>query len=106
MLNRVRRIVRELFGITPTLDLHGLGVREAVAATEQFLRQAQALDEPVVRVVYGKGRNSPSGRGVLREVVPHWLEREGAGFVQRYERLPDATGADGSVKIWLRRHGR
>jgi len=97
-----RRTLREALGITPTLDLHGLGVRDAVAETERFLRHAQALGEPVVRIVYGKGRGSPGGRGVLRNVIPSWLEREGAAFVARYQRLPDASGADGAVRVWLR----
>lgn len=101
-LGSLRLILRELFGITPTLDLHGLGVREALEETERFLRHAQALDEPVVRIVYGKGHGSPGGRGVLREAVPRWLEGEGATLVSRYQRVPDASGADGAVKVWLR----
>jgi DNA-nicking Smr family endonuclease len=98
----LRQILRDFLGITPTLDLHGFGVREALRETERFLRQARATREPVVRIVYGKGLGSPGGRGVLREVVPRWLEREGAALVERFERLPDASGADGSVKVWLR----
>jgi DNA-nicking Smr family endonuclease len=104
-LSSLRLILRELFGIAPTLDLHGLGVREALAETERFIRHAQALDEPVVRIVYGKGHGSLGGRGVLREVVPRWLQGEGAALVSRYQRVPDASGADGAVKVWLR-HSR
>ncbi|HVO24475.1 MAG TPA: Smr/MutS family protein [Candidatus Margulisiibacteriota bacterium] len=101
-LQRLRRILREFLGITPTLDLHGLSVRDALAETEGFVRHAAALGEPVVRIVYGKGHGSPGGRGVLREVIPRWLERAGAEWVERYQRLPDASGADGAVKVWLR----
>ena len=102
VIAQLRGIFREMLGITPTLDLHGLGVQEALAETERFLRQAQSVNEPVVRIVYGKGLGSPGGRGVLRDVIPHWLDHDGAAWVDRYERLPDATGADGSVKVWLR----
>ncbi len=102
MLAELRATLREFFGITPTLDLHGLGVQDAVEQVERFLRQAQANGETVVRIVYGKGRGSPGGRGVLREVIPHWLEHEGAALVERYERMPDATGADGAAKVWVR----
>ena len=101
-LQRVRLIVRQSLGLMPTLDLHGLGVRDALAETERFVRHARAAGEPVVRIVYGKGHGSPGGRGVLRDVVPRWLEREGAEWVERYQRLPDATGADGAVQVWLR----
>jgi len=55
-----------------------------------------------VRIVYGKGKRSTGGRGVLREVVPRWLEKEGKHLVRDFARLPDHTGADGSVKVWLR----
>lgn len=101
-MRQLRQTLRELFGIVPTLDLHGLGVREAVDETERFLRHAQTLGEPVVRIVYGKGHGSPGGRGVLRDVVPRWLEGDGAKLVERCERLPDTSGADGAVKVWLR----
>lgn len=102
-LEQLRGTIRELFGVTPTLDLHGLGVKEALQETERFLHHAQALNEPVVRIIYGKGHGSPGGKGVLRDVVPRWLEREGAPLVERYQRVPDASGADGAVKVWLRR---
>jgi DNA-nicking Smr family endonuclease len=102
MLERLLQTVRQFLGIVPTLDLHGLGVREAVEETERFLRHAQAIREPVVRIVYGKGHGSPGGTGVLREVIPRWLEREGADLVQRYQRMPDASGADGAVRVWPR----
>ncbi len=103
MLGSVRRALRELFGIVPTLDLHGFGVRDALDATERFLRDARADGVAVVRIVYGKGHGSPGGRGVLREVIPQWLEANSAGLVERFERLPDASGADGAVKVWLTR---
>ncbi len=101
----VRRALRAALGIVPTLDLHGLGVREAVAATEQFLRDAQAHGVHQVRIVYGKGHGSPGGRGVLRQVVPHWLETDGAPLVSTYERQPDASGADGGALVWVRERG-
>jgi DNA-nicking Smr family endonuclease len=103
VLQQLRQTLREFLGIVPTLDLHGFGVREAIDETERFLRHAQVLGESVVRLVYGKGHGSPRGRGVLRDVIPRWLEREGTALVERFERLPDASGADGSVKVWLRR---
>jgi DNA-nicking Smr family endonuclease len=98
----VRALLRETFGILPTLDLHGLGVKEALRETELFLRGAQAQRAGSVRIVYGKGLGSPGRRGVLREVIPHWLEKEGSAFVRRYERRPDASGADGAVVVWVR----
>lgn len=102
MLEALRRAVRALLGVVPTLDLHGYGVRDAVVETERFLRHAQALNDRVVRIIYGKGHGSPGGRGVLRDVIPRWLERDGAALVERYQRVPDASGADGAVTVWVK----
>jgi DNA-nicking Smr family endonuclease len=99
----IRTAILRAFGLFPTLDLHGLGVRDALAETELFVRAAQGAAMPTVRIVYGKGRGSKGGRGVLREVVPRWLEKEGAALVERYERRPDASGMDGYVVVWLRK---
>jgi DNA-nicking Smr family endonuclease len=101
-LAEIRKLVREALGIMPTLDLHGLGVRDALRETEQFLRDAQEIGLGSVRIVYGKGRRSSGGRGVLREVVPRWLDGAGRVFVRRWERRPDHSGADGGMIVWVR----
>lgn len=97
-----RAVLREFFGIVPTLDLHGLGVREALAETERFVREAHAQGVAQIRIVYGKGLRSPGGRGVLRDVIPRWLDTDGQAWVERYERRPDASGVDGGVAVWLK----
>ena len=97
------RFVRGAAGGIPVLDLHGLGVRDAVAATERFLRDCAADGVSEARIVYGKGRGSPGGRGVLREVIPRWLAHEGARFVVSAVPEPDASGADGAMRIRLPR---
>ena len=99
---KIRTRVREMFGIFPTLDLHGLKVPDALRETEQFLREAQESGIESVRIVYGKGRHSPSGRGVLRDAVTGWLDAHGRHLVRRYERRPDASGADGGIIVWVR----
>ncbi len=102
----IREAIRAALGLYPTLDLHGLGVQAALAETEAFLEEARSAGVPTVRIVYGKGRRSPQGRGVLRHVVPQWLDDEGRDLVERYERRPDQSGADGYVVVWIRCSGR
>jgi DNA-nicking Smr family endonuclease len=87
----------------PVLDLHGLGVRDAIKATERFLQESAEAGVPEVRIVYGKGRGSPSGRGVLCEVIPRWLCEAGHPWVALATPLPDATGADGAMRVLVRR---
>jgi DNA-nicking Smr family endonuclease len=87
---------------TPRIDLHGLGVKDAIAATAAFLRDAQQAGLDEVRIVYGKGRHSPGGRGVLREVIPRWLAAEGRDYVERAEPEPDAFGEDAAIRVRIR----
>ena len=101
-LATIRALVRAALGISPTLDLHGLGVQDALRETEAFLREAQAEGITSVRIVYGKGLRSPGGRGVLRDVIPRWLESDGRALIRRYERRPDVSGVDGGVMVWVR----
>ncbi len=101
-MSEIRALLRAAFGILPTLDLHGMGVKRALRETEQFLRDAQDQGLASLRIIYGKGRGSPGGRGVLREVIPRWLDNEGRVFVRRWERRPDQSGVDGGVIVWVR----
>jgi DNA-nicking Smr family endonuclease len=87
----------------PCLDLHGLGLKEAIAATERFLAEAAAADAAEVRIVYGKGRHSPGGRGVLREVIPRWLAGDGRRWVLSAEPEPDVRGEDAAIVVRVRR---
>jgi DNA-nicking Smr family endonuclease len=88
----------------PVLDLHGFGVRDALALTERFLADAVAAGVPEVRIVYGKGRHSPGGRGVLREVIPRWLADEGRRWVASASPEPDGRGEDAAIRVRLRRN--
>lgn len=99
---RLRALLRDLFGLVPTLDLHGLSPREAIAETERFITEAHAAGERRVRVVYGKGRGSPGGIGVLRRAVPGWLEQHATDLVERFEREVDRDGNDGGMRVWLK----
>ena len=101
-LPEIRKLIRAALGLMPTLDLHGLGAQEALHETERFLRDAQEVGLGSVRIVYGKGRHSRGGRGVLRDLIPRWLDNEGRVYVRRWERRPDTTGADGGMIVWVR----
>ncbi len=89
-------------GAVPTLDLHGMRVRPALDATRDFLAENQASGAEQVRIIYGKGRGTPGGLGVLRQAVPAWIEQNATEWVERFERDLDASGNDGAMRIWLR----
>jgi DNA-nicking Smr family endonuclease len=95
-------LLRAVFGLVPTLDLHGLGVRDAIDETQRFVADMAARGEREVRIVYGKGRGSPGGVGVLRQAIPAWLEQHGTAWVERFAREIDGDGNDGAMRVWLR----
>jgi DNA-nicking Smr family endonuclease len=92
--------------VQPTLDLHGLSVKEAVPMTAEFVKTSFRAGVSPVRIVYGKGLNSPGGRGILREVIPRWCEKEGNLWVESFRREVDAKGGDGSILLFIRSKDR
>ena len=102
----VARLIRGTGGRgVPVLDLHGLGVQDALAATERFVRECADGGVVEARIIYGKGHGSPGGRGVLREVVPRWLASDGAAWVKSATPEPDASGADGAMRVRFTHRG-
>lgn len=99
---RLRRGLARLLGLVPVLDLHGLGVADAVRATELFLEEAAAEGREQVRIVYGKGRRGPGGVGALRVAIPDLVAARTGGLVLRFERQVEADGHDGAMRVWLR----
>jgi DNA-nicking Smr family endonuclease len=89
-------------GVQPTLDLHGLSVKEALRATAEFVEASSRARLSPVRIVYGKGLGSPGGQGVLREVIPRWCEKEGRRWVESFRREVDSKGGDGAILLFLR----
>lgn len=88
--------------IKPTLDLHGLSVKEALQQTRDFVIASYRSGLPVVRIVYGKGLGSPDGKGVLREVIPKWCANEGKTWVTSFQREVDLKGGDGTILLYLK----
>jgi len=91
------------------LDLHGLTQREAHAALTGFLRSAQAQGAKVVLVVTGKGmrgadRDPFAERGVLRRLVPQWLNApELRSIVVGFDAAHIGHGGEGALYVRLRR---
>lgn len=103
----LKEFLRNLFRQTspealPTLDLHGLSVQASLRLTEEFVTASFRAGISPVRIIYGKGINSPDGKGVLRAVIPRWCEKEGKTWVASYQREVDAKGGDGSILLFLR----
>ena len=59
--------------IDKKIDLHGMTQAAAKTALEKFILAAQRQDKRTLLIITGKGARSTGG-GVLRRMLPHWLE--------------------------------
>jgi DNA-nicking Smr family endonuclease len=80
-----------------------LSVKEALRLTANFVETSFRSGISPIRIVYGKGLGSPGGRGILREIIPRWCEKEGRPWVESFKREVDLKGGDGSILLFLRR---
>ena len=67
------RLKRGQTPIEERLDLHGMTQAEAHGALNDFVAEAAAGGRRCVLVITGKGRGG--SEGVLRRMVPHWLNQ-------------------------------
>lgn len=67
-----KRLHRGDFSIQSYIDLHGLGVEDAKATFENFLKDAVRTGKRAVLVVHGRGLSS-ANRPVLKTKVIEWL---------------------------------
>jgi DNA-nicking Smr family endonuclease len=86
----------------PELDLHGLGVNDALRTTREFLELSREKGFLTVSVIFGKGKGSPGGEGVLRVVVPRAIAVEWTDIVEDFRRHVDWDGRDAGVEVVLR----
>jgi DNA-nicking Smr family endonuclease len=102
--------------IDARIDLHGMRQREAHRALNAFLASAQARGHRHVLVITGKGRSRKTGApasfidetvepGVLRRVLPQWLDSL-SGIVVGYTQAGPRHGGEGAFYVRLRKTGR
>ena len=107
-----RQLERGRIAVEARIDLHGMRQREAHAALRRFLNTAQGKGRRNVLVITGKGAApdatrpfyEESGRGVLRQAVPHWLSHPDlAHVVASYSEAPRRLGGEGALYVRLRK---
>lgn len=98
-----RKISRGRIEIEGRVDLHGLYRDAAYSLLLNFLQSAHHRGLRHVLVITGKGLSLGS-EGILRQVVPHWLET--APFrqiVSSFDDAPRNHGGKGALYVRLRR---
>lgn len=93
------------FSVEGHLDLHGLNTEQALYATVDFIRRSYLLGRRTLLLVTGRGRNSPDGRGILRDEVQLWLTREPLRrVVLAFVTAQPRDGGPGALYVMLRKH--
>ena len=112
---KARRIAKGGQEIEARLDLHGLTQEEAHRALEHFILRASRDGRRTVLVITGKGAPSRTDafddggfrareRGVLRRMVPHWLDGPTLRpLVISYTQAHVRHGGEGALYVMLRR---
>lgn len=100
----LKRLRRGDFSIQEELDLHGMTQPEAREEMDRFLRESCRRGLFCIRIVHGKGKNSPRGRAILREKVPVWLStRRNTRYVVAFTSASLLDGGSGATYVLLRR---
>jgi DNA-nicking Smr family endonuclease len=102
----VERLKRGRMAIDGRLDLHGLTQAEAHAALHGVVRSAVAQGRRCILVITGRGDwgGDRANRGVLRRMVPRWLNEPAVRpHVLAYAEAQPRDGGAGALYLLLRR---
>lgn len=103
----VQRLHHGDFAIQGQLDLHGYTVEEAKVLLDGFLSRAYKSGLRCVRLIHGRGKNSPDKRPVLKEHVQMWLSQGRLSrMVLAFVTAPTRDGGAGAAYVLLRRAGK
>jgi DNA-nicking Smr family endonuclease len=103
------RLIRKLkagqYSPEAHLDLHGLTVEEAHVNLILFVKKSYLSGKRCLLVIPGRGKNSPEGKGVLREQLHAWLTRNPLKrVVLAFTTAQPQHGGAGALYILLRKY--
>jgi len=87
------------------LDLHGMNSEQARDNLLFFTRECYLQNRRCLLVITGRGKNSPGGRGILRQELQSWLTKEPLRrIVLAFCTAQPKDGGAGAVYVLLRKH--
>jgi DNA-nicking Smr family endonuclease len=93
-----------LYSIQGQIDLHGLTQAEARAAVEEYIICMSRYRSCCIKIIHGRGINSPIDRATLKDSLPRLLStRRMSHYVVAYASAPSRDGGVGSTYVLLRR---
>lgn len=84
------------------LNIRHLRRDQALREVESFVRTCARRSLRYVRIITGKGRQSPGGTPVLKPAVIAWCQDAGVRWVRSFSPETDRSGDYGSVVLELR----
>lgn len=87
------------------LDLHGFTAEIAWQQLIEFVKKSYLSGKRCLLLIPGRGKNSPQGRGVLREQLQQWLTRDPLKrVVLAFSTAQPEHGGAGALYILLRKY--
>jgi DNA-nicking Smr family endonuclease len=92
-----------LYSIQGQIDLHGLNRVEAQDAVEEYIIRMSRFRSCCVKIIHGRGINSPADRTTLKESLQRLLStRKMSKYVVAYASAPSRDGGVGAVYVLLK----
>ena len=98
--SQIRKMRKGQYAIRSELDLHGLTTTQAKRDLVIFLHQCRLRGERCVRIIHGKGYNSPNRRAILKSRLNVWLRQ--CEDVMAFCSAPVKDGGTGAVYVLIR----
>ncbi len=91
-----------LYSIQGQIDLHGFNRIEAQIAVEDYIEQMSRFQSCCIKIIHGRGINSPTDRATLKEDLQRLLKtRRMSRYVVAYASAPACDGGVGAVYVLL-----
>jgi DNA-nicking Smr family endonuclease len=102
-----RKLKAGIYSPEAHLDLHGLTSENAYIALIEFVKKNYLAGRRCLLVIPGRGKNSPLGRGILRENLKQWITRDPLKrVVLAFSTAIPKHGGAGAVYVLLRKYKR
>jgi DNA-nicking Smr family endonuclease len=95
----LRRLARGDYAAQDELDLHAVDAATATAMLRQFMKEARQTGMGCVRIIHGKGLNSPDGVPTIKNMVDRLLRQR--ADVLAFHSAPPAQGGTGAVLVLI-----
>ncbi len=100
----IKKIERGEYPIDGTLDLHGMNQEQALSSLTKFIESSYQMRKRLLLVIVGKGKQSENRKGLLRELVPSWINYPTLRpMIINIKTASQKHGGEGAIYILLKR---